>query len=167
MPRPTDGIRWGRSSTRARARVIAVQAIVVCALMVIVFVTILRPDEENPLQSVQAPEGTEQTDDSPDDEEGSSEAGGENGGASNGDGMGGGNSGEGPDGQGAGGDGTGDGGSGENAPAEPETGTGTVIPPTIPPTGGPGIGGDGTDSPTGDQYSDTVARLIDRLYPPS
>ncbi len=148
--------------TRARARVIAVQAIVVCALLVIVFVTILRPDEENPLRSVQAPEGTEQTDHSPGDE--GSEDNGETGAPSSEQGMGDGDGGQGSDGQGQD-DGTGDGGAGENAPVEPETGT--VVPPPIPPTGGPGIGGEGTDSPAGDQYSDTVARLIDRLYPPS
>lgn len=165
IPGPTEGIRRRRSSTRARARVIAVQAIVVCALMVIVFLTILRPDEENPLVSVQAPEGTEQTEDT-DGDDGDQELGDDdgpegdgenNGGPGQGNGNGNGDMADGPG--GPGGDSEGGGGKGDD-----EDATG-VIPPPAPPLGSGSD--DGIDSPTGDQYSDTVARLIGRLHPPS
>ena len=46
-----------RHVTRPRARIIAAQAVVVSVLLVIVYLTILRPDDDNMLSGVDAPPG--------------------------------------------------------------------------------------------------------------
>jgi hypothetical protein len=139
---------------RLRARIIAVQAIVVSLLLVIVFLTILRPEDDSTLFGVDAPQSEPPV-----------SGGGGDGGDGGQPGPGGDDTTEGPTGAGdtGGPSTTGDvaGGGVPEGPADAG-----LTPPVIAPGTPTQEGADGDDggSPTDDQYSDTVARLMAAMY---
>jgi hypothetical protein len=121
-----------------RSRIIAAQAVLVGVLIVVVFVTILRPEGEQSLLGIDAPGGNAPTTSPTPGPQAEEEAGGQgNGQPSNG-------------GQPGGGDGP------QGAGTAPESG----LPSTVPPSGAPTFD---DDSPADDQYSDTLTEIIGRL----
>jgi hypothetical protein len=130
--------------TGGSSRLVAVQAVVVGVLMVIVFVTLLQPESDRPLSGIEAPGEPDRaqvpgpTNTGPTDQPGGgSQPGGGNGG-------------------------------GGGAPGAPGGGGGAVAPdagPTVPEEIGELPGDDGTDgdTPSDDQYVDTLTRLVGRL----
>jgi hypothetical protein len=130
-----------------RARIIAAQAAAVAALVLVVYVTLLRDDPNAPIPDIQAPPGGEQVQNG---------AGPDGGDGAKGNGRG---NGEGEDAEAA--DGHGNGAPGLHGPA----GTGTVI------VGGPAWMGSfnarpaptDTDTPPTDQYADAVGRLLGKV----
>ena len=129
-----------------RTRIIAAQVAAVTALVLVVYMTLLREDPSAPIPDIQAPPGGEQV-----------QSGRGPGGEGEGQGKGDGKAAQGPDGHG-------NGVPGLEGPA----GTGTVI------VGGPGWMGSlsappaaraptGTDTPPTDQYADAVGKLLGKV----
>lgn len=142
----------GSRVTRRRLRWVAIQAIVVTALAVVVFVTLLKPESQSPLSGISG------GGDSPTIAQGP------------GSGPGGGGGGEGRPGQGNGND-DGDGSRGDGRDSPPtgtSSGSASGTPPVAPPTA-PEVspvrpdGGFEPQSPTTDQYADTLGALDSAL----
>lgn len=137
--------------TGGSPRLVAVQAAVVAVLLVVVFVTLLQPDSESPISSIQGPSGGNPTSQLPGPDVYTSAGNQGNGGGPNQPGGGPGNGGPGaggPGGPGAGGL-SGTEGLGLTGPSES--------------LGGGTSQGGGQGTPSDDQYSDMLSRLTLRL----
>lgn len=132
-----------------RSRIIGAQAVVVALLVLIVYVTLLRPDATAPLRGIEAPTNGQQANKPPDEGTGGGGggAGGEGSGNNQGTGGGAGGAGSSP----SGGAGT------QGSVTSPSGGAGPQSSVTSPP------GGAGTLTPRGDQYADAVSALLNKV----
>jgi hypothetical protein len=121
---------------------VAVQAVVVGVLMVIVFITLLQPEDQRPFSGIEGPALPNRTSlPGPDIYTGATH----------------------PGGGGAGQPGNPGGGPGTEAGGAAVTPTAPGTAPVTPETPAPGAGGTDRATPSEDQYADTLTRLVMRL----
>lgn len=137
-------MRSGGPSMSRRSQIIGAQAALVALLVLVVYLTLLRPDSTDPLREIEAPGGEQQVQ-APDGREGDGNGSAERRGASPGSG--------GPGGEGGGG--TSGGGAWPGGVYADGGGTAAGA-------GAPGDAGVGV-SPPGDQYGDSVETLRSRV----